>query len=172
MAVEFRQEVEKGGGVLLVKVGGGFVQQDELRFGGERLRDEHTLPLTTGKFCKWRIHKGFKLDIVDSLHGDFAIVFSIATEEMAFNAAHEDDVEDGCGEGRVELDGLGDVSDFASGPLWFMAEHADITMFRCKETENQLQKGGLAAAVRTDHYGEHAFRDVEVDVMEDFACIV
>ena len=52
MAVEVAEQFEQLRGVLLVKIGGRFVQKEKLWFGNEGLRDENALPLTTRKFCE------------------------------------------------------------------------------------------------------------------------
>ena len=109
---------------------------------------------------------------MEALHRDVAVVFPITAEEMPFDAAHEDDVENGRGEVLIEEDGLRDVADGLSGELRFVSEHLDIPVFRSEKAENQLEQRRLASAVGADHRREHAFRDLEIDVMEDFSCVV
>ena len=68
---------------------------------------------------------------METLQRFVTVVFSITAEEMSFNAAHEDNVERGRREVRIEEDGLRNIADFLSGELRLMAEHFDITVFRC-----------------------------------------
>ena len=69
-----------------------------------------------------------------ALNRDGAVAFPISAEEMAFDAAHEDDVENGCGEVLVEEDGLRDVADGLSCELRFVSEHLDVSMLRGEQT--------------------------------------
>lgn len=139
MLVEFAEQFEQLLGVFLIQIGGRFIKKEELRFGDEGLRDKHALPLAAGKLGKRTVSECVHADIMETLHGGVAVAFPIAAEEVAFDTAHEDDVENGRGEILVEEDGLRDVADALSGELWLVSEHLDISMFRGEQAENQLE---------------------------------
>ena len=101
MVVEFAKKTEERFGVLLVQIGGRFVQKEQLRFGGEGLRDEHALPLAAGKLCEGVSCEILHADVMETLHRDVAVVFPVAAEKMAFDTSHEDDVERGRWEVRI-----------------------------------------------------------------------
>ena len=138
MVVEFAEKTEERFGVLLVQIGGRFVQKEQQRFGGEGLRDEHALPLAAGKFCEGVLCEILHADVMETLHRDVAVVFTVAAEKMAFDASHEDDVERGRGEVRIVEDGLRDVADPLSGGLRLMTEHLDSSVLRSRQRSHFL----------------------------------
>ena len=56
----------------------------------------------------------FQADVFKPFHGDVTVFPTVASEQMAFDAPHENDVERGGGEFRIEQDGLRHVGDLAA----------------------------------------------------------
>ena len=114
----------------------------------------------------------FQTDIFKPLHGDVTVLTTVAAEEMAFDAAHKDDVERGSGKFRIEKNGLRHIGDLAANSCRFAAEDFYRTMSGREKPENQLEQCRFSAAVGADHGGEHAVGDVKADVMENFSGVV
>ena len=72
----------------------------------------------------------------------------------------------------IQLRMLGHVADLRAGGFGRQSEHADCPALRLNQPEDELDQGGLAAAVGTNHPDEVAVADRQVDIAEDLGGVV
>ncbi len=169
-AVEGEEEVEDDGAGGGVEVSGGLVGEEDRGAEGEGAGQGHALLLAAGELDGVVVEAAPEADAVEELAG------AGATAEIAAGEFHgKEDVLFG-GEGREELVGLEDEADFAAAEEGHLvlgevgdvfAVEDDLAGGGGVEAGEESEEGAFAATGRAHDGGKLAFRDVEVDALED-----
>ena len=168
--VEVLMELDFGG---KIEVGGGFVEEEELRLSGEGAGDEDTLALAAGEGGEAAVFEVVEVHLFEGILGKFAVWGAKRSEGAGLTeSAHEDDVGNVDGEIGVHLAVLGDVSDLGAGVFGSSVEYGNGAFLGAEEAEDKFEHGGFAGAVGADDADEIAFGEFQVDIVEDGVIVV
>jgi len=165
LAVQAGEDVHDDRRRTRVDAGGRLVEQEEPRLARERAGDQHPLLLPARQRPERLGGHGVQPHLREAFGGVRPLPPSdVSQRRQPRVGSHEDDLERGQREDRVERLALGDVSRRSRGPIEVVldapAEHG-------QQAEQAPQERRLAGAVRAEEGEELALLDAEAQVLEN-----
>jgi hypothetical protein len=150
-----------------IEIGGGLVEQQQLRFAGQRPGDQHALPLPPGQrgegpTCQ-RLHPHFRQCIPGHRPIRRAIRPPCGPVPQPSHQHHIKHIDREC---LIDPRVLRHVSHPPPSPSGVLPQDANRSAPRAQQTQQQAQQGRLASAVRPDHASQVAGLHGQIDVFE------
>ena len=144
--------------------GGRFIQDQNVRFLKQRLRQQDTLNLATGKRSERMVGQTGAFDLVQVLHDTFRMAFGVSQEKRHALESGEEIVHDSHRDVAVEHQPLRYESESRTPSGFIQSGEKNLSRVPYLAEDRERERG-LACAVRADNGREPAARDVLISVL-------